>query len=287
MTLSETLKKTWDFIRITTMSMDLIDVLDILVVALLLYAVYRFIRDRRAGKLAIGVVVMILARTLSDLCGLNTLHFLMENVFQIGLLAIVIVFQPELRSALEKIGSEPLRGIKSITEGKEAVASAAAVREISEAVSDMSASKTGALIVIERSTKLGDVIGSGVTVNADISSHLIKNIFFNKSPLHDGAMVIRDGRICAAGCFLPLSQNEEIIQDLGTRHRAGIGISEVSDAVVVIVSEETGSVSVARGGELTRGYDYNSIMSLLSSLRGEPILRKKNDKGDGRKEENA
>lgn len=256
----------WRFFSTQIGLMDWQDILDILVVAVLLYQVYRFIRDRRAGKLFAGVIILILLQFLSELLGLNTLHFLMQNVFQAGLVALVVVFQPELRSALEKIGGEPLKGLKSIGENRDQGALASMIKEICEAASDLSASKTGALIVLERSTKLGDVIKSGVVVNADVSSFLLKNIFFNKAPLHDGAVVIREGRIYAAGCFLPLSTNEAIIKDLGTRHRAGIGMSENSDALVIIVSEETGTISLAKDGQLRRGFNYNSLKRALEQL---------------------
>ncbi len=260
------IREAWRFFSTQIGLMDWQDILDILVVAVLLYQVYRFIRDRRAGKLFAGVMILILLQFLSELLGLNTLHFLMQNVFQAGLVALVVVFQPELRSALEKIGGEPLKSLKSIGENRDQGALAAMIKELCEAASDLSASKTGALIVLERSTKLGDVIKSGVIVNADVSSFLLKNIFFNKAPLHDGAVVIRDGRIYAAGCFLPLSTNDAIIKDLGTRHRAGIGMSENSDALVIIVSEETGTISLAKDGQLRRGFNYNSLKRTLEQL---------------------
>ena len=183
------IKDAWKFFSTQIGLMDWQDILDILVVAVLLYQVYRFIRDRRAGKLFAGVIILILLQFFSELLGLNTLHFLMQNVFQAGLVALVVVFQPELRSALEKIGGEPLKSLKSIGENRDQGAIASMIKELCEAASDLSASKTGALIVLERTTKLGDVIKSGVIVNADVSSFLLKNIFFNKAPLHDGAVV--------------------------------------------------------------------------------------------------
>lgn len=256
----------WEFVKAQIGNMDLIDLLDIIAVTVLLYAVYRFIRGRRAGKLAIGVTVIVALQALSTLLGLNALRFIMENVFQVGLLALIIVFQPELRSALEKIGGEPLKSIKNIAEHKTTEANKRNIRELCDAVTELSDAKTGALIVLERTTKLGDVINTGVLINANLSSFLIRNIFYNKAPLHDGAMIVRDGRICAAGCFLPLSANDEIIQDLGTRHRAGIGMSENSDAVVIIVSEETGIISVAKDGQLKRNYNYASLKKMLERL---------------------
>ncbi len=277
--------ETWSFLKTQITSMDLLDLIDIFAVAGLLYAAYGFIRDRRAGKLALGVALIVGIQVLANAIGLNALQFIMENVFQVGLLALIIVFQPELRSALEKIGGEPLKSIKSIGEHKGKESNKRSTRELCEAVSQLAETKTGALIVIERSTKLGDVIKTGVTVNADISTFLIRNIFFNKAPLHDGAMIIRGDRICAAGCFLPLSQNDSIIQDLGTRHRAGIGMSENSDAVVIIVSEETGTVSVAQDGKLRRNFNYTSLKKLLDRLGSAEENAKKPEKGSEGKEE--
>ena len=215
----------------------IIDIIDIAIVAVLLYFIFKFIRDRRAGKLAFGVIIFVLLQIVSGVLEMNALKFIMANVFQVGLLAIIIVFQPELRSVLEKVGSEPLKSLKNIGENRDEKALARFIRELCDAVSDMSNDHTGAIIVLERQTKLGDIVKSGIVINADLSSFLLKNIFFNKAPLHDGAVIIRNERVYAAGCFLPLSSNPEIINDLGTRHRAGIGMSENSDAVVIIVSD--------------------------------------------------
>jgi diadenylate cyclase len=177
------------------------------------------------------------------------------------------LFQPELRSALEKVGDTPLSGIRNITaESRDLAAMNADIDAICTAVSDLARDKVGALIVIERSTKLGEYIKSGVLVDAAISPHMLRNIFFNKAPLHDGAVIIRSGRICAAGCFLPLSTKEDINKDLGTRHRAAIGMSEISDAAVIIVSEETGVISLSTNGNLQRNYNYNSLKQALNGL---------------------
>ncbi len=249
----------WDYFTSQIKSIGIVDIIDIAVVAVLLYAVYAFIRDRRAGKLALGVGIIIALTLVSNLIGLSALSYIMENLFQIGLIALVVVFQPELRSALEKVGGEPLRSIRNIGDKDSLGLAQPYIKEICRAAEELSKTRTGALIVLERTTKLGDIVKSGVTVNADVSSFVLRNIFYNGAPLHDGAVVVRDWRIFAAGCFLPLSKNENIIKDLGTRHRAGIGMSEESDAVVIIVSEETGTISVAIGGQLRRGYTYNSL----------------------------
>lgn len=268
------LNEAWSIIYTQLRSISVSDVIDIALVAAVLFGVYKFIRERRAGKLAVGVAILIAIQLLSDALNLMTMSFILKNVFQVGLIALIIVFQPELRSALEKMGSEPLKSLKSIGEGKPTSASAT-IKELCDAVTDMAVDKTGALIVIERSTKLGDIIKSGVVVNSDISSFLLKNIFFNKAPLHDGAVIIRGDRIYAAGCVLPLSSNTAIIKDLGTRHRAGIGMSENSDALVIIVSEETGNISVADGGEFKRGYNYRSLRRELEAALLDTSVKKR------------
>ena len=244
------------------------DVADILIVAVILYYVFKFIRDRRSGKLALGLIVLLALQIVSGMLNLSVLHFIMQNVFQVGLIALVILFQPELRSALEKMGGGSIRGLRSITETRQNENLPLQISALCEALCDLSKTKTGALVVIERSTKLGDVINSGVVINADVSPFLIRNIFFNKAPLHDGAMILRGGRIWAAGCFLPLSTNNDIVKDLGTRHRAAIGMSENSDAVVLVVSEETGTISLAVEGKLLRNLDYTSLSEHLYRLLG-------------------
>ncbi len=252
------------------------DVLDIIVVAVMLYFLFKFIRDRRAGKLAIGVVILLILRILSELLNMYLLQYIMRNIFQVGLITLVILFQPELRSALEKMGATPLRGIRSIGDEK-LTKNEAVIREVVSAAVDLSATKTGALIVFERETKLGDLILTGTVIDSNAVAPMIKNIFFNKAPMHDGAVIIRDGRLYAAGCFLPLSDNHDIIKDLGTRHRAGIGMSENSDAVVVIVSEETGTISTAVEGKLIRGYRKETLESFLRSR----IISRDREDGDG------
>lgn len=244
-----------------------LDALDVFLLTLILYFIYRFVRERRAMKLLLGVGCVLVLSLLSDALNLPALRFLLGDFRQIGVIAILILFQPELRSALEKVGDTPLSGIRNFTtESRDLAAMNADIDAICTAVSDLSRDKVGALIVIERSTKLGEYIKSGVTLDATISPHMLRNIFFNKAPLHDGAVIIRAGRICAAGCFLPLSTKEDINKDLGTRHRAAIGMSEISDAVVIIVSEETGVVSLSQNGNLERNYNYNSLKQALNGL---------------------
>ncbi len=242
------------------------DIVDIVAVAVILYYVMKFLRDRRAAKLVLGLCLMLALWLVSYLLDLVALEFILAHVFQIGLIALAIIFQPELRSVLEQVGGSSLRGIRAISEISDEAGRTNAINSICEAVVEMAKEKTGALIVIERTTRLGDIIHSGTILDANMSALILRNIFFNKAPLHDGAVVIRNERIYAAGCFLPLSQNQEIIQDLGTRHRAAIGMSENSDAAVIVVSEETGTISVAQDGRLRRNFDYVLLRRELERL---------------------
>lgn len=271
----------------------IIDIIDILLVALLFYYTFKFVRDRRAGKLLVGVVFLVLLLLISDIAEMRALNFILKNLFSVGLIAIVIVFQPELRSALEKMGGESLKNFKGRLDPDASASIRSAISETCVAAENLSNSKTGALIVFERTTKLGDHIRTGTIVDAVTTSFLLCNIFYNKAPLHDGAVIIRSGRIHAAGCFLPMSTNNEIIKELGTRHRAGIGMSENSDAVVLIVSEETGVISVAVDGVLKRGFSRKTLEDYLTGLilpeDKNPIasrvkgkfFRRSNDKKDG------
>ncbi len=258
-----------EYVKNQLADIGVIDIIDIALVALLMFWIIKFVRGRRAGKLLIGVGVVLLLLLVSDLLDMRALNFILSSVVSVGLIAIVIVFQPELRSALEKVGGIG-DNFKGKVVGDEASSIREAIGEISVAVEDLSKSKTGALIVFERNTRLGDIIRTGTIIDAHTTSFLLGNIFFNKAPLHDGAVVIRNGRIYAAGCFLPLSANNDIVKELGTRHRAAIGMSENSDALVLVVSEETGSVSVAIDGELDRNVSRVKLESYLTTnLLGE------------------
>lgn len=261
--MTETLKQFFSNMSTTIKDIGMIDIIDILCLAVFLYFIAKFIVERRAGKLALGVVLLLVFALICEFVGMHAMQFLLKNIFQLGFLMLVILFQPELRSALEKVGNEPIRGLRSFGEQRSNVQIMTTVDQVCSAVADLSQTKTGALIVFERFTKLGDRILTGTVINAEPNSFLIKNIFFNKAPLHDGAMIIRDNRLYAAGCLLPLSENLDIIQDLGTRHRAAIGLSENSDAVVVVVSEETGTVSLAYEGKLERGFTEITLKKRL------------------------
>ena len=248
------------------------DVVDIALLSIIIYYVYKFIRDRRAGKLLIGLGVVVSILIFSYIFRLESIKFIFQNFFQVGIIALIILVQPELRAALEKVGNTPLSlsGIKRLgSDSGDQTNVMEAIDSVCDAVFEMARSKTGALIVFERSTKLGEYIKSGVVLNAHISRRLLGNIFFNKAPLHDGAVIIRDYRVYAASCMLPLSSTDDIMVSLGTRHRAAIGITEMSDAVVVVVSEETGVVSMAVNGTLKRNYRRITLkQELLNILVG-------------------
>lgn len=244
----------------------IIDIIDILLVAFLFYYTFRFVRERRAGKLLLGVVFLAVLLLVSQIAEMRALNFILQNLFSVGLIAIVIVFQPELRSVLEKVGGESLKNFKGKMDSDTVSVIKHAISEVCVASEALAQSRTGALIIFERSTKLGEIIRTGTAIDAATSSFLLRNIFYNKAPLHDGAVIIREGRIHTAGCFLPLSTNDEIVKDLGTRHRAGIGMSENSDAVVVIISEETGTITVAVDGGYKRGYDGAMLEKALCDL---------------------
>lgn len=259
----------------TIQTISIADVIDIACVSVLIYFIYMFIRDRRAGKLAIGVGLLIIIKLVCDIFGMYVMQFILQNVFQVGLIIIAIVFQPELRSVLEKVGGQPLKGLKSFG-GQKFDEVSRMIDKVVKATVELGESKTGALIVVERLTKLGDMILTGTVIDAEPSVFLIKNIFYNKAPLHDGALIIRGSRLYAAGCLLPLSVNADIIKDLGTRHRAAIGMSENSDAVVIVVSEETGVISLAVEGVLYRGYTDASLRAALEKyLLADPADGKK------------
>ncbi len=245
--------------------MKIVDVVDIVILSIILFYVYKFIRQRRAVRLARGVLIVLATLLVSVIFNMKALNFIIENFVQVGMIAIIVIFQSDLRAGLERFGSTNIKTFKGMNE-----TDAKLIANISEIIADaavtLADTKTGALIAIERSTKLGEHLSHGVILNADMSTLLIRNIFFNKAPMHDGAMIIRDRRVYAAGCYLPLS-NADVNKDLGTRHRAALGLSEVSDALVVVISEETGTISVAIDGELRRGYTKTSLKKeIMKSL---------------------
>ena len=231
-------------------TIKIMDIIDILVVAFIIYGIITMIQTTGAARIAKSIVIILALTVLTQLLNMYLMNYLLDKILEIGLIALVIMFQPELRRMLEKLGGKSFREVLSMKEEQREID-----RVISQTVSaceTMSRERTGVLIVFERDTSLMDYQKSGTVIDAQVSSELLRTIFFTKAALHDGAVIIRNERIAAAGCVLPLTQNRNISSDLGTRHRAAIGMSEVSDAVVVIVSEETGTISVAVSGMLKR-----------------------------------
>lgn len=246
------------------MSIKITDILDILIVAFLLYKLLEFIKGTRAQQLFRGVLLIIGAFILSELLDLYLLNWLLTGLVTVGLIAIVILFQPEIRRALEQIGRHGVIRGQFRNVGKDELY--ATVHKLVDAIDDFSSTRTGALIAIERETMLNDIIETGVIVDAEISVRLLGNLFYEGSPLHDGAVIIRGIRICAASCVLPLTSRASIGKNLGTRHRAGVGLSEVSDAFIIIVSEETGAISVAQNGTLRRFLDLKTLEKMLLDI---------------------
>ena len=240
------------------------DAVDIILLAVLFYFVFRFFRSRKAGTLLIGIFLCLLLYTIAVLLNLSGVEYILSGVFKIGALAIIIIFQPEIRDILETIGSGSIKGIRTFGEqSKKKQAKYKAIDNICKAVHVMSKDHTGALIAIGRTTQLDDVINSGIEINADVSDYLIRNLFYDKAPLHDGALVIEGNRIRAAACILPLPRHTYVNNALGTRHRAAVGLSEVSDAIIIVVSEETGIISVAKESELKRDFTEDSLRTFL------------------------
>lgn len=253
-----------------------IDVVDILVVAYIIYRVMKLLKDTSAARLAKGILILVLIMLFASFLHLTMISWLLRNALSVGVFAVVVIFQPELRRLLEQIGKGNLSRML-IPDTDPNVVESMIVATVS-ACADMSRTKTGALIVFERKERLGEIISTGTRVDAAPSAELIKNIFFKNSPLHDGAMIVRAGRVCAAGCVLPLSGNQGLSRDLGTRHRAAVGMSETADSVLVVVSEETGAISVAIGGMLKRHLSPEILQKMLESELLGDELRNKNEK---------
>ena len=261
----------WNAFGSLMKTFSLTDALDVIVVSFLVYGFIRLIRETRAEQLVKGLMILMGAWVLSYQLNFRMLSTILNNFFQFSVLALLVVFQPELRRALEHIGRSKLGDYWSLNhvmgeEDEEEQRCKNIIKTISDTAGIFQGSGVGALMVFERKTKLGDIIDTGTVLKAEASVELIANIFFNKAPLHDGAVVIRDNLVYAAGCILPLTKDENISPELGTRHRAAIGISEDSDAVVVIVSEETGVISVAVNGVITRDYNHDTLQAELEAL---------------------
>ena len=241
------------------------DALDIAIVSYIVYKMIGFIRETRAMQLIRGLVTIIVAFFVSDIFNLYLLNWLLKSLFTMGLFAVVVLFQPELRRALEQVGRKNLMNTNSFRniDKNKAVET---VDSLVSAIDDFSATRTGALIAIERETMLNDIIETGVVVDAEISIRLLGNLFYEGSPLHDGGVIIRGARIHAASCVFPLTEKKNIGRNLGTRHRAGVGLSEVCDALIIIVSEETGVVSIAEDGKIRRFVDLKTIEKMLLNM---------------------
>lgn len=244
------------------------DALDVAIMTVLLYGVIKLVRETRAGQLVKGIILLIALFVISHYLELTMLNAMLQAFLQYAFLVLVILFQPEIRKALEQVGRSKVgRSLVNAVGGREKESTRLQVRRAIEGVGEATAllqqMRMGALIVFERQTKLGEIAATGTIVEADPSAQLIANIFFNKAPLHDGAMILRDGKVYAVGCILPLTSNLSVSAELGTRHRAALGMSENSDAVVVVVSEETGQISVAVSGRLRRDFDRKGLEEYL------------------------
>lgn len=250
-----------DMIIYTVKGIGILDILDILVISYIFYKGYTLIKETRAEQLLKGILLIVLLIPISYLLNLNMLYLILKNTISIGVLSIVIIFQPEIRRALEHLGRTIFNETHIIFENEEVMDKV--ITELVNAVDILSKSKTGALIAIEQKTGLNEIISSGTKIDAIVSSALIENIFVVNTPLHDGATIIRNDRIIASGCVLPLTGNQDISKKLGTRHRAAIGLSESSDSLVLVVSEETGTISLSVNGKLTRNYDKDRLKDLL------------------------
>lgn len=251
----------------------LADILDIVIVAYLFYKLSSLVRETRAGTLIKGIILLLIFTWMSNIMQLNTINYLLKNLMQFGIMAFLIVFQPELRRALEKVGRTNFSSLVSgENDSAEFVAS-----EIAAAAAAFSSRRIGALIVLERGTKIGDIIRTGATINSDVSSELLINIFIPNTPLHDGAVVIRENKIVAARCILPLTHNETLSREFGTRHRAALGLSESSDAAVVVVSEETGKISFTLNGNMSRNYTEETLKKVILKVLA-PESKIDNDK---------
>lgn len=252
------------------------DILDILIVAYAIYKTYEIIKQTRAEQLIKGILMLIVALFLSEIMHLYVVNWILKNTMTVGILAILIVFQPEFRRILENLGRNNLFSRNSSGENTKQYFS---MEESVKACENLSSHRIGAIIVFEKMTGLNEIIQTGTMLNADVSRGLLINIFIPNTPLHDGAVIIRNDKIIAASCFLPLTENKDLSKELGTRHRAAIGITERSDAIVLVVSEETGVVSIAKDGRIYRDLKHDILMKMLENhLFSRPKLKKDPEK---------
>lgn len=244
------------------MTFGIWDFIDIAIVAYAIYKLIVFSRRSNTGQVVKGVLLILAIAQISGMLGLNMINFLLVNTMQLGLLALVVLFQPELRKAFEKFGSKRFVQFSVEKESDNSEIEQAILQTV-DACKSLSKTRTGALIVFEREILLDNIVKTGTIIDSKVSSELLKNVFYPKAPLHDGALIVQNGRVASAGCMLPLSENNNLSKQLGMRHRAGVGMSENSDAVVVVVSEETGSVSVAIEGMLKRHLAPETLEKIL------------------------
>ncbi len=267
--LNHALSNFWGQITLLFRDINITDILDILLVTLLIYEVIVLVRNTRASQITKGIVLLIAAYVLVSLLNMRTMEFVLQSIMSFGIIVLAIIFQPELRRAMEQVGE--LNAISSRIFRPPSLSEAErekwkkAIVAVCDASEHMAEERCGALIVLERSTNLSEVIRTGTTLRSEPNVEVLETIFFEGTPLHDGAVVVRDGLVEAAGCFLPLSNNLEISKDMGTRHRSALGMSESSDAIVVVVSEETGIISLAKNGVMIRRLDRQNLFNMLIS----------------------
>lgn len=263
----------WNQMIYAVSNIRIFDVIDILVVAYIIYKAIGFLRESRAGQLVKGLLILFVMYLLSDWWELASLQWMLSKVMDSAIIAAAVIFQPELRRILERVGRTNFSRGQMFDDEESSVS--ACIDSACKAAGIMQEKRIGALIVFERTTQLGEIINTGTVIDAEASVSMINNVFFPKSPLHDGAMIIRQGRLYAAGCILPLTQREDLSLQLGTRHRAAIGMTENSDAVVLVVSEETGTISIVVNGQITRNYSAVSAEAELSRL----LVSSENEQG--------
>ena len=265
------------FLKEELSSFSFTELLDILLLSVLFLGIYQFLHDRRAANLLAGLLVLFVAWVIVSFLEMDATAYLLDRVFDVGIIALIVIFRDEIRTVLEKVGDRPWRGLRRLGDDKSAEETFALISAVCDAVGDMrkvdpkTGESTGALIVLERTTKLGDIAATGTILDAAPSATALQALFYKGAPMHDGAVIIRNNRIASAGCMLPNTTDTSISQDLGARHRAALGMSEVSDAVIVVVSEETGTVSIACDGIMTREYSIRGLKMVLT----EKLLRKR------------
>lgn len=261
---------------------DVVDIIEILILSFIIYKIMLWFKTSRAWTLLKGIIIIALFMAIAAAFQFNTILYLLRNAFSVGIIAVIILFQPELRRGLEQLGRKRLANIIIREDEEDRHINDRTIYELVRTVTTLSANRTGALIVIEDEVALGEYIDTGIRVDAVVTNQLLLNIFEHNTPLHDGAVIISKNRVVAATCYLPLSANSDVNKELGTRHRAGIGISEVSDSLTLIVSEETGAISIAKDGELYSKLDAEGVRKHLQTLTGED-----NKKKDEKKEKTS